>query len=130
MKKTVNVVAAIIIENNMVFCCERGYGKYKGGWEFPGGKIEENEKPEDAIIREIKEELNMDIEVKEYFMDVDEEYEEFYLNMKCFICSRITDSFALLEHKDCKWLKKEELYSVDWLKADRIIVDRLYGLLS
>lgn len=123
--KTINVVAAIILKDNMIFATQRGYGEFKGGWEFPGGKVEEGESPEKAIVREIKEELDTSIEVNEYFDTVEYDYPTFHLSMKCYICSVLEGKLELLEHEASKWLDKDTLESVDWLPADLGLVDKL-----
>ena len=123
--KTINVVAAIIIKNNKIFATQRGYGDFKGGWEFPGGKIEKNELPRDAIIREIKEELNIDIIPGELFETIEYDYPTFHLSMQCFISTIKNGDIVLSEHTAAKWLSKEDLDSVEWLKADITIIDKL-----
>lgn len=123
--KTINVVAAIILKDNKIFATQRGYGEFKGGWEFPGGKVEEGESPEKAIVREIKEELDTSIEVNEYFDTVEYDYPTFHLSMKCYICSVLEGKLELLEHEASKWLDKDTLESVDWLPADLGLVDKL-----
>ncbi len=123
--KTIEVVAAIIKKDNKYLATQRGYGKYKDGWEFPGGKMEPGESREDAIVREIKEELATNIKVDSYLTTVDYDYEDFHLTMHCFLCSILDGNIELLEHKDAKWLGKEELHNVDWLPADLAIVDLL-----
>lgn len=123
--KTINVVAAIILKDNKIFATQRGYGEFKGGWEFPGGKVEEGEPPEKAIVREIKEELDTSIEVNEYFDTVEYDYPTFHLSMKCYICSVLEGKLELLEHEASKWLDKDTLESVDWLPADLGLVDKL-----
>lgn len=123
--KTINVVAAIILKDNKIFATQRGYGEFKGGWEFPGGKVEEGESPEKAIVREIKEELDTSIEVNEYFATVEYDYPTFHLSMKCYICSVLEGKLELLEHEASKWLDKDTLESVDWLPADLGLVDKL-----
>lgn len=127
--KTIKVVAAIIIKDKKVFACERAKGDLAGGWEFPGGKIEESETPEEALIREIKEELDADISVDSFLMNVQYDYPSFHLDMDCYICSLISKEFVLLEHSNYKWLSKSELDSVNWLEADIDIVKRLEKLL-
>ena len=116
-----------------VFATQRGYGEFKGGWEFPGGKIEEGETPQQALVREIKEELDTDIEVGELLDTVEYDYPEFHLSMDCFLCKVISGDLILKEHQAAKWLKKEELNSVDWLPADlgliRKIAERM-GLIT
>lgn len=114
----VKVVAAIIIDDNKVFATQRGYGDFKGGWEFPGGKVEVNETPEDALKREIMEELNVSIDIKEFLHTVEYDYPRFHLSMDCFICSIVSGELVLKEHEGAKWLTKDALYSVDWLPAD------------
>ena len=128
--KTINVVAAIILKDNKIFVTQRGYGEFKGGWEFPGGKVEEGESPEKAIVREIKEELDTSIEVNEYFDTVEYDYPTFHLSMKCYICSVLEGKLELLEHEAAKWLDKDTLESVDWLPADLGLVDKLKSYLK
>lgn len=118
--KTVRVVAAIIIENDKVFATQRGYGEFKDGWEFPGGKIEPGETPEEAIVREIKEEL--DTEVIELLDTVEYDYPNFHLSMGCFICKIKSGDLVLKEHEAAKWLTKDTLGSVEWLPADMGLV--------
>ncbi len=120
--KTVRVVAAIIIDNNRVFATQRGYGEFKDGWEFPGGKIEEGETPQEALVREIKEELDTEIEVKEFLETVEYDYPEFHLSMDCFFCTIKSGELVLKEHEAAKWLTVETLDSVDWLPADEALV--------
>lgn len=128
--KTINVVAAIIIKDNKIFATQRGYGEFKDGWEFPGGKVEQGKAPENAIVREIKEELDTVIEVKEYFDTVEYDYPNFHLSMKCYICTVISGKLELLEHEAAKWLDKDSLDSVAWLPADLGLVDKLKDYLS
>lgn len=121
--KTVKVVAAIITKDNKIFATQRGYGDFKDGWEFPGGKIEEGETPEHAIAREIKEELNADIFVGDLITTVDYDYPKFHLSMDCFWAELAPDSdMELLEHEAAKWLSIDEIDSVDWLPADVEVV--------
>lgn len=128
--KTINVVAAIIIKDNKIFATQRGYGEFKDGWEFPGGKVELGEAPENAIVREIKEELDTVIEVIEYFDTVEYDYPNFHLSMKCYICTVVSGKLELLEHEAAKWLDKDFLDSVAWLPADLGLVDKLKDYLS
>lgn len=128
--KTINVVAAIIIKDNKIFATQRGYGEFKDGWEFPGGKVEQGEAQENAIVREIKEELDTTIEVKEYFDTVEYDYPNFHLSMKCYICTVVSGKLELLEHEAAKWLDKDSLDSVAWLPADLGLVDKLKDYLS
>lgn len=123
--KTVRVVAAIIIENGKVFATQRGYGEFKDGWEFPGGKIEQGETPEEAIVREIKEELDTVVEVGELLDTVEYDYPNFHLSMDCFICKIKSGDLVLKEHKSAKWLTKEILRSVEWLPADEGLVGKI-----
>lgn len=116
--KKIRVVAAIIIEGDKVFTTQRGYGEFKGGWEFPGGKIESNETPQEALVREIREELETEIEVKELLHTVEYDYPEFHLSMDCFICKIKSGDLVLKEHEAAKWLTKDTLDSVEWLPAD------------
>ena len=123
--KLINVVAAIIVKDKKIFATQRGYGDFKGGWEFPGGKIEENEIPEDALKREILEELNVKINVGEHFHTVEYDYPKFHLSMRCYICGLMDENIELKEHSAAKWLAINELDSVDWLPADVIVINYL-----
>lgn len=123
--KNIKVVAAIMIENNKIFATQRGYGDFKDGWEFPGGKIEKGETPEEALIREIKEELDTTINVNKKIDTVEYDYPNFHLSMDCFICNILEGDLVLKEHEASKWLSKEELYSVDWLPADKKIIEKI-----
>jgi len=128
-KKIVRVVAAIIIRDNKVFATQRGYGEFKDGWEFPGGKIEVNETPQEALIREIKEELNVEIDVNELLHTVEYDYPKFHLSMDCFLCSITSGKMVLKEHEAARWLNKESLDSVEWLPADLGLIDKIRGYL-
>lgn len=123
--KTIKVVAAIIIEDGKVFATQRGYGEFKDGWEFPGGKTEPDETSEDAVVREIKEELDTEVEVIELLDTVEYDYPKFHLSMDCFICRIKSGDLVLKEHEAAKWLTKETLDSVDWLPADRGLVGKI-----
>lgn len=123
--KTVNVVAAIIREGDRVLATQRGYGDQKDGWEFPGGKVEEGETPQEALKREIEEELKTEIEVGEYLTTIEHEYPKFHLSMKCYWARIIEGKPVLLEHEAARWLSREELDSVAWLPADKTIIDRI-----
>ena len=123
--KTIRVVAAIIIQEDKVFATQRGYGEFKGGWEFPGGKIEEGETPQEALVREIKEELNVEIEVGELLDVVEYDYPNFHLSMDCFICKIKSGELVLNEHEAAKWLTKETLDSVEWLPADLGLIEKI-----
>ncbi|MBR3646191.1 MAG: (deoxy)nucleoside triphosphate pyrophosphohydrolase [Lachnospiraceae bacterium] len=122
--KKVRVVAAVIKKDNKIFATQRGYGEFKGGWEFPGGKIEEGETPQEALVREIKEELNADIVVGDLIDTVEYDYPTFHLSMDCFWCKLISKEVELKEHKDAKWLELHELDSVDWLEADLGLIEK------
>ena len=123
--KTVRVVAAIIIENGKVFATQRGYGEFKDGWEFRGGKIEPGETPEEAIVREIKEELDTEVEVIELLDTVEYDYPNFHLSMGCFICKIKSGDLVLKEHEAAKWLTKDTLGSLEWLPADMGLVGEI-----
>jgi len=120
--KTIEVVAAIIIKDNQIFATQRGYGEFQGGWEFPGGKVEQGESLQAALVREIKEELDADIKVNELFETVEFDYPNFHLIMHCFICELLSEELVLKEHEDAKWLDKEGLDTVDWLPADEGLI--------
>ena len=123
--KILRVVAAIIIKNGEVFATQRGYGDFKGGWEFPGGKIDAGETPEEALIREIKEELDTEVEVIELLDTVEYDYPNFHLSMDCFICNIKSGDLVLKEHEAAQWLTKETLDSVNWLPADLGLIDKI-----
>ena len=123
--KTVRVVAAVIRKDNKNFATQRGYGEFKDGWEFPGGKIEEGETPEQALTREIKEELNTEIQVGKLIDTIEYDYPKFHLSMDCFWCEIMQGGLELKEHEAARWLSKEELYSVDWLPADVGVVEKI-----
>lgn len=123
--KHIEVVAAIIVADNKIFSTQRGYGEFKDQWEFPGGKMEPGEGREDALIREIQEELDTTISVDKYLTTVDYDYENFHLTMHCFICSVIEGDLVLKEHESAQWLDKEHVYQVQWLPADKVIIPQL-----
>ena len=123
--KTVRVVAAVIRKGNKIFATQRGYGEFKDGWEFPGGKIEEGETPEQALAREIKEELDTEIQVGKLIDTIEYDYPKFHLSMDCFWCEIMQGGLELKEHEAARWLSKEELYSVDWLPADVGVVEKI-----
>ncbi len=121
-KKSIEVVAAVLLKDGKIYATQRGYGPYKDKWEFPGGKIERGETREHALEREIKEELDTEIEVGDYLCTVEYDYPDFYLTMHCFLCDVVSGELTLLEHEDAKWLEKNGLWSVDWLAADIEVV--------
>lgn len=123
--KTIEVVAAIMIHNAQIFATQRGYGEFKDGWEFPGGKMEPGETPQQALVREIKEELDTEIEVGDLLETIEYDYPKFHLTMHCFLCTIRSGDLVLREHEAAKWLTKEELDSVDWLPADIKVVKTL-----
>lgn len=116
--KIIEVVAAVILQNGKIFATQRGYGAYKDGWEFPGGKIEPGETREDAVVREISEELATTIRVDQFIETVEHDYPDFHLTMHCYLCSVVCGELQLLEHEDARWLDATTLHSVDWLPAD------------
>ena len=128
--KTIRVVAAIIKDVNkdnepIIFATQRGYGEFKGGWEFPGGKIEEGETPQEALKREIMEELDTEIAVGEQIDTIEYDYPAFHLSMDCFWARVISGELVLKEHEAAKWLTKEQLDSVEWLPADITLIDKI-----
>lgn len=127
--KSIEVVAAVIIRDNQVFATQRGYGEWKDWWEFPGGKIEPGECPQEALKREIKEELDAEICVGKLLQTIEWDYPTFHLTMHCFICSLESESLHLNEHEASKWLTKDKIKSVQWLPADNIILEKISQLL-
>ena len=123
--KTIEVVAAIIIKDGQAFATQRGYGEFQGWWEFPGGKMEAGESPQEALKREIREELDADVLVKELLETVEWDYPNFHLTMHCFICNLLSESLHLNEHEAATWLNLENLRSVKWLPADEILLDKI-----
>lgn len=116
--KTIEVVAAIIRRGDSVFATQRGYGQWKDYWENPGGKVEPGETPQEALVREIREELDTEISVGKFLCTIDWDYPAFHLTMHCYMCSLLTDALHLNEHEDARWLRSDELSSVNWLPAD------------
>lgn len=133
--KQVTVSGAVILRTNPetnqkeIFATQRGYGDYKDGWEIPGGKLEPGETPEECIVREIREELATEVRVERILGVVDYDYPSFHLTMHCILCTIVSGKLQLLEHEAAKWVNKETLRSVDWLPADRLILDKIEELL-
>lgn len=127
--KTINVVAAVIRKGDKILATQRGYGEFKDGWEFPGGKIEPGERPEEALKREIKEELKAAISVGEDLGIVEYDYPNFHLNMRCFMCSLASEDITLLEHEAMKWLTAETIDTVNWLPADKPMTEKIKEIL-
>ena len=140
LQKAVRVVAAIIVKEDVdeismkrqkkIFATQRGYGEFKDGWEFPGGKIEPGETPEQALVREIREELDTEIEVGDWFAGIEYDYPDFHLSMDCLICTVTEGKLVLKEHEAARWLSREDLDSVDWLPADISLIEQLRGFLE
>ena len=124
-RKTINVVAALIRDGKRVFTTARGQGNYKGWWEFPGGKVEPGESPEDALVREIREELDSEISVDEYISTIEYDYPEFHLSMRCYWRNLISGDLVLKEAEDAKWLDVETIDSVKWLPAAITLIDEI-----
>ncbi len=128
--KTIRVAAAIIVKNNRILAAQRGYGEFKGGWEFPGGKLEEGETGEQACVREIQEELSVTIEDLKHLYTVEHDYESFHLSMECFTCTIASGEIQDTEHENLRWLDRNTLWSVDWLPADIKVVEALEAALA
>ena len=132
--KTIEVAAAVIVDSfentTEVFATERGYGEFKGQWEFPGGKIEVGETPQQALIREIQEELTVKIKVGKLIDTIEYDYPKFHLNMKCFLCVIVDGDIILKEAEVSKWLNKDELYGVNWLPADITLIDKIADFMN
>ncbi len=128
--KTIHVAAAIIREGGRIFATQRGYGEFKDFWEFPGGKVEPGETSEEALVREIREELDTEISVGERAARVEYDYPEFHLSMECFFAEVVSGGLVLKEHEAARWLSGEELDSVDWLPADLELIERLKLLME
>lgn len=124
--KRIEVVAAIIRKDDRIFATQRGYGDWKDWWELPGGKVEEGESHEDALVREIREELDAHISVDKFLKTIEWDYPKFHLTMHCYMCSLLTDALHLNEHEAARWLGAEDLHSVNWLPAD----DQLLPLIA
>ena len=127
--KRIEVVAAVIVRDGEVLATRRGYGEWQGWWEFPGGKMEAGESPRDALRREIREELDAEIEVGRLLETVEWDYPSFHLTMHCFICSLVSGSLNLNEHEAAAWLTKENIGSVKWLPADEGLIGRIRQIL-
>ncbi len=123
--KTINVAAAIIRDGDKILATRRAKGEFAGGWEFPGGKIELGETSEEAVVREIKEELDVEIKVTDYVYTVEYDYPQFHLTMPCFFAEVVSGDIKLLEHSQSKWLTKDALDTVEWLKADIELIKHL-----
>ncbi len=128
--KTIHVAAAIIREGGRIFATQRGYGEFKDFWEFPGGKVEPGETSEEALVQEIREELDTEISVGERAARVEYDYPEFHLSMECFFAEVVSGGLVLKEHEAARWLSGEELDSVDWLPADLELIERLKLLME
>jgi len=127
--KELKVVAAVIFQDGKVFATQRGYGPYKDGWEFPGGKVEAGERPEDALRREIHEELETDIQVGELIDTIEYDYPDFHLSMKCYVCEILSGNPHLVEHEAARWLTTDQLDSVEWLPADITLIPKIARML-
>ena len=126
--RVIEVVAAILQRDGACFATQRGYGEFEGIWEFPGGKIEPGESSEDALKREIQEELGVDIAIENILCTTEYDYPSFHLTMHCYLCSIASGEIELREHKSARWLRPEELGSVEWLPADKDVISRLNNL--
>ena len=128
--KTIEVVAAIIRKGDKVFATQRGYGDWKDWWEFPGGKMEPGETPQEALLREIREELDTEISIDKFLYTVEWDYPQFHLTMHCFMSSLLSDDIHLNEHEAARWLGKDEIHSVNWLPADGMLLPMIVAELE
>ena len=128
--KTIEVVAAVLAADNRIFATQRGYGDFKDGWEFPGGKMEPGETPQQALVREIEEELETEIKVGKLLRTVDYDYPKFHLTMHCFLCEIASGDLTLVEHEAAKWLTAETIDSMDWLPADLMIIEDIKAAMN
>ena len=128
-RKRIEVVAAVIMDAGKVFATQRGYGEFKDGWEFPGGKMEKGESPQQALLREIKEELDTEINIGELLDTIEYDYPDFHLTMHCYLCTVKAGELVLKEHEAAKWLNRELLDSVEWLPADESLIEKLRNIL-
>lgn len=119
------MAAAVLHKDGTFLGTQRGYGEFEGGWEFPGGKIEEGESPQAALLRELKEELGIDAIVEQFLMTVECNYPQFHLMMHCYLCSISEGKIQLKEHKSARWMNREQFYDVEWLPADLDVVKRI-----
>ncbi|MBD5544162.1 MAG: (deoxy)nucleoside triphosphate pyrophosphohydrolase [Lachnospiraceae bacterium] len=127
--KVVEIASAIIKKENRVFATQRGYREFKGMWEFSGGKVEPGETPEEAVVREVWEELETEVLAEQCFAETDYDYPDFHLHMKCYLCTIKSGNLKLLEHSEAKWLTRETLDSVEWLPADVTIIEMLKNII-
>lgn len=127
--RSIKVAAAIIEREGRILATQRGYGSYKDWWEFPGGKLEPGESPEEALVREIREELDTEIEVGDLLATVEYDYPEFHMTMSCFMCRMISGRLTLIEHEAARWLSADELWDVKWLPSDIRVIEELETLL-
>ena len=127
--RTKQVASAIIRDGNKIFATQRGHGEFKGYWEFPGGKLEPGESPEQAAVREVSEELSVDIKLGELVSVIDYDYPDFHLKMHCYFAEVVSGVLTLKEHEDARWLTRETLNSVEWLPADTDVIEKLRQLI-
>lgn len=128
--KKINVVAALIVHDGRIFATQRGYGDWKGYWEFPGGKVEPGETSEEALVREIREELATEVRVERYVTTIEWDYPTFHLSMRCYLCNVVAGTLTLLEHEAAAWLDREHLHDVQWLPADLSIISEVEELIK